>query len=305
MIRRFVFICALFAGLFPTIVQAQENPSPDESSRDNVTVQDVLNVIGNGADAEARDDDLITLDGIQHALRRGTTWYSQYSWLGNYLRESPVLNSLEGVYPDSYDDFALEVITLAGVFWLLYSAACVIYPCKPFRGREDAKLSLIASFFAISIILPSVFIISLPLNYEHDGGFILTAVAMGSIHWLSYSATCMIHPTYKPFRNLKDTALFLVATLFIIFIISPPFTLWFSIIVHQPPNYVHVSDGGLILALIAVVGVLWLLYSVTCKIHPPFKPLGRLRDTVLSLLVTFLVTLVILPSVLFWYGLMV
>lgn len=301
--RSFIFICALFIGLFPVIVQAQESPLLDEISRDNETVQDSTDAVGDDADAEVRDEDLVTLDGIQRALRRGTTWYSQHSWLGRHLQESSILNSLKGVYPDSYDRFALEVVALANILWLLYSVACVIYPCKPFRRREEATLFLIAAFSSISIFLPSIFLISLPLSYERDGGFILALIIITGILSLFYSVICTMYPTFKPFTKPRDTALFLVATLFIIFIVSPPFILWFRIVIYQPPDYERVSDGGLILALIVIVGVLRILYSAVRKIYPPFKPFGRLRYTMLSLAVTFFVILIILPSVLFWYDL--
>lgn len=301
--KRFVFICALFVGLFPVIAQAQESPLPDENSRDNVTVQDSTDVVGNDADVEARDGDLVTLDGIQRALRRGTTWYSQHSWLGRHLQESPVLNSLKGVYPDRYDRFAFEVLALANILWLLYAVACVIYPCKPFRRRKEATLFLIAAFFSISLLLPSIFFISLPLSYERDGGFILALIITTGILSVFYSAIRKIYPTFKPFTRPRDTALFIAAILFIIFIVSPPFILWFRIVIYQPPDYERVSDGGLILALVVIAGVLRLLYPTICKIYPSFKPFGRLKDTMLSLAITFFVILIVLPSVLFWYDL--
>ena len=60
------------------------------------------------------------------------------------------------------EGFISGIIIPIVCLWLLYSAASVIYPLKPFKKRKHATLSLIVTFVGIFIIIPILTLIVAP-----------------------------------------------------------------------------------------------------------------------------------------------
>ena len=60
MMRKLVFVCALFVGFIPVFVYAQENPLLEADFWETAAVEDVVKILDKGADIDAQDEDGFT-----------------------------------------------------------------------------------------------------------------------------------------------------------------------------------------------------------------------------------------------------